>query len=116
MGIVMISGMVFSIAAWVWMALIACIAAGNDETLSKSQKSAQISISVLVPIFGAIVVLHLVHQHQPDAIPRRLVPWPFSSIIFGEPIPENELRDDRENPLTGNIERIDRALGGMDGD
>ncbi len=40
------------------------------------------TISTFIPYLGAGLVLYLVCSHSPDAIPKALVPWPLSVIIF----------------------------------
>lgn len=81
---------------WAWMTLLGVLAAKYDQTLEPFQKKAQIIISLCIPYFGAALVLHLVNQHSPDAIPKKLVPWPLKSLVFGQARSRNRNRDNRE--------------------
>ncbi|MCG8429293.1 MAG: hypothetical protein MI754_18225 [Chromatiales bacterium] len=93
---------------YLWLALLGSVAARYDSTLDPFQRKAQMAIAWLIPFFGAALVLHLVQQHSPDAIPRSLMPWPFRSLIYGKPRPRHKERDDNEEngvDLAGSIMR-----------
>lgn len=74
------------LATWVWMAWLGVVAARHDPTLTPFQRKAQSLLSIAIPIVGAALVLHLVHLHSPDAIPRRLIPRPLRSLVFAKPL------------------------------
>jgi hypothetical protein len=75
---------------------IGIIAARFDSTLDPFQKKAQIVIVWIFPYVGASLIIFLVNQHSPDAIPRNLVPWPFKNLIFDKLRPRNKNRDNNE--------------------
>lgn len=83
---------------WLWLTAIAVFAAKHDQTLNPFQKKAQIIIAIVIPVVGAALVLYLVQQHSPEAIPRSWAPWPFRSMIFGKPRPLNRNRNDNQGP------------------
>ena len=60
-----------------WLNLIAYIAVKHDQTLDSFQKKAQTILVWLLPFIGASLVLHMVFDHSPEAIPKKLIPWPF---------------------------------------
>jgi len=68
-----------------WLNFIAYIAVKHDQTLNSFQKKSQIIIVLLLPYIGASLVLHMVFDHSPEAIPKKLIPWPFKKIIYGKP-------------------------------
>ena len=80
---------------WLWLSVLATCAAIRDTTLEPFQKAAQIVIAWLIPIFGAVLALHLIQQHNPDAIPFA-VPWPFRSLIASKRIARHQHRDNSE--------------------
>jgi hypothetical protein len=84
------------VAVWLWLSLIGTIAAKFDATLDPFQKKAQILIVWFIPFIGASLIIYLVNQHSPEAIPRNLIPWPFRKLIFGKPRPRNTNRDNNE--------------------
>ena len=84
------------IAVWLWLIVLGMISIKYDSTLDPFQKKAQSVIVLLVPFLGAALILHLVNQHSPEAIPRSLVPWPFKWLIFGKASPSNKNRDNNE--------------------
>ena len=84
------------IVIWLWLVFIGTIAAKFDSTLTPFQKKAQIIIVWLVPYLGASLIIFLVNQHSQEAIPRKLIPWPFKRLIFGKLRNKNNNRDDNE--------------------
>jgi hypothetical protein len=87
---------VLPVAVWLWLSFIGTIAARFDSTLDPFQKKAQVVIVWAFPFIGASLVIYLVNQHSPDAIPRNLIPWPFKNLIFGKPRASNTNRDNNE--------------------
>ena len=85
------------VALWLWLNSLGTIAAKYDRTLDSFQRKAQLVIVWAVPFFGAALVLYLVAQHSPEAIPSKLVPWPFKSLIYGKVRPGHKYRDDNES-------------------
>ena len=81
---------------WGWSVILGIIAVKHDDTIDSFQKKAQIIIVLIVPLFGAALVLHLVYQHAPEAIPKRLIPWPLRSLVLGKKIPRNRNRDNNQ--------------------
>ncbi len=79
-----------------WLNILATIAVRYDRTLDVLQKNSQTVFLWLVPIFGGVIVLHLVWDHYPDAIPKSWIPWPFKKIIYGKSQPTNRNRNDNE--------------------
>ena len=84
------------IVIWLWLSLIGTIAEKFDSTLDPFQRKAQIIIVWGFPFIGAALIIYLVNQHSPEAIPRNLVPWPFKNLIFGKPRARNKNRDNNE--------------------
>lgn len=79
----------------VWLNVLAMLAIKYDYTLDQFQKIAQFMFVWIIPYIGASIVLRIVYDHLPEAIPRSWIPWPFKSLIYGEPIESNEDRNDR---------------------
>lgn len=79
-----------------WLNALATLAIKHDHTLAPFQKIAQLIFVWLIPFLGASVVLHIVYDHSPEAIPKAWIPWPFKNLIYGKPIKPNRDRDDRE--------------------
>ena len=69
---------------WFWMVIAGVLAVMRDPTLESFQKWSQIALILLIPYFGAALVLHLVYQHSPESVPRALIPWPFKGLVFGK--------------------------------
>ncbi len=109
-------GLMALVVLWLWMSIIACLALRRDDSLTTVQKAAQAIFAIVVPLFGAMVVLHLVYQHHPEVVSKSLVPWPIRTVIFGGSIPANTLRDEREGPFIGGYDRLNRKLDDFDGD
>lgn len=80
-----------------WVNILGTIALKNDLTLESFQRYPQLVVVWLIPYFGAALILHLLNQQSPQAIPRKLVPWPLKSWIFGKERPKNKNRDDNDN-------------------
>ena len=95
MEILLIIGII-TVVALVWLNLLATLAVRHDNTLEPFQKTAQLFIVWLVPLFGASIVLRLVFDHSPDAIPLSWIPWPFKGLIASKSIKPNKIRDDNE--------------------
>lgn len=76
----------------IWLNILATMAIKYDNMLTPFQKKAQFIIVWLIPIIGSSIVLRIVFDHMPDAIPKFLIPWPFKKIIYGKPIPPNKNR------------------------
>lgn len=85
-----------SLLTWAWLVILGIIAVKYDDTLDSFQKKAQIVLIFIVPFFGSALVLHLVNQHSPEAIPKSLIPWPLTSLIFGKQVPRNRNRNNNE--------------------
>ncbi len=78
--------LIILILVLVWLNFIASLAIKYDHTLEKIQIIGQSVIVWLVPFFGAVIVLKIVFEHSPEAIPKSWIPWPFKKIVFGVPI------------------------------
>ena len=76
---------VFFISALFWLNILASISLRYDQTLDSFQKKAQAIFVWLIPFIGASFVLRMVYEHSPEAIPKKLIPWPFKKIIYGRP-------------------------------
>ena len=87
------------IALWLWITSLGVLAARYDPTLERFQRYAQIAIVIFIPILGAAIVLHLTHLNSPGVIPTEWIPWPFKSLILGNPKPANNDRDENEGAL-----------------
>lgn len=91
--------MVYAVAAvfvigWAWLNVLASFAVHHDATLERTQKIAQLIVVWLIPYLGGAVVLHLIWQHCPSAIPGAWVPWPFKKLIYGRTKAPNPNRDE----------------------
>jgi hypothetical protein len=87
--------------AWLlWLNLMATYAVTFDGALTTFQKAVQLLIVWIVPFIGASLILHFALEHSPTAIPRRWLPWPFTRMIFGDPIKRYTDRD-KDRPHTG---------------
>lgn len=76
---------IFFISVLLWLNILASISLRYDQTLDSFQKKAQAIFVWLIPFIGASFVLRMVYDHSPDAIPTKLIPWPFKRIIYGPP-------------------------------
>jgi len=92
-----ISGVSFLIL--LWLNAIATIAIKYDQTLESFQKKAQTVFVWLIPFVGSSFVLHMVFQHSPEAIPKKLIPWPFKQAIYGKRANSN--LNPEENEIDG---------------
>jgi len=98
-----------------WLSILAIYAITHDALLNRLQKSMQFIFVLVIPFIGSTVVLHIIYEHSPNLIPRRLIPWPFKNIICGPAIKPNRDRDDNlvdgvSGSLTG------RHTGNWEGD
>ena len=117
MEILLIVIAVLAAAILLWLNALATLAVKYDHTLDKTQKIAQSFIVWLVPFIGAGLILHLVSEHYPQAIPRNWIPWPFKKMIFGSSAKPNKNRDDNEIDNVGGIGgRSHSARGSHDAD
>ncbi|OZG72435.1 hypothetical protein BTA51_15005 [Hahella sp. CCB-MM4] len=71
----------FIAITWGWLNLVAIVSVFGDATLDSFQKKAQIGVVVLLPFIGAVLVISLVRQYSPEAVPKALMPWP-ASLMF----------------------------------
>jgi hypothetical protein len=83
---------------WIWFTVLGVIAAKYDHTLDPFQKKAQMVIALVIPFFGAGLVLHLVNLHSPEAIPKSMIPRQLRSLVFGRSHPKNRHRNNNEAP------------------
>jgi len=60
-------------AAVVYLNVAATIALWKAGTLEPFQKGAQGILVWIVPLFGALVVLHLLADTEPEAVPAKLI-------------------------------------------
>ena len=81
---------------WLWLVVVAIVALKYDNTLETFQRNTQIIIVLIVPFFGSALIIHLVKEHYPEAIPEALIPWPFKSLIYGKAVPGNKNKDNNE--------------------
>lgn len=79
-----------------WLNIIATIAIKYDQTLDYFQKKAQTTIVWLIPVIGSSFILKMVIQHSPEAIPKKLIPWPFKKALYGKQLKPNTNRDENE--------------------
>ena len=111
---------IFPIAMLLWLNVLATYSANSDSTLDSFQRKAQIIIVWLVPLFGSLLILYLVSQHEPEAIPQKLVPWPFRGIVFGKRRKPHKHRDDNVDngidlALSERVSDHHHSVGGSDG-
>jgi len=83
----------------IWLNIIATIAIKYDQTLDPFQKKAQLIVIWLLPALGSSFVLKMVLQHSPEAIPIKLIPWPFKKALFGKE--SKSSHDPEENEIDG---------------
>jgi hypothetical protein len=99
-----------------WLNLLATLAIKYDHTLEIFQKIAQFIFVWMIPFFGAGIVLRLVYDHLPKAIPRGWIPWPFKNLIYGKPIKPNHNRGGVESDyISGNSPNSGFDAGGDNG-
>ncbi|ABC30318.1 hypothetical protein HCH_03576 [Hahella chejuensis KCTC 2396] len=97
MAVVLMTLIGLTVAAWLWLALMAIVAVKNDDTLERGQKALQVFIILIVPLFGSLMALYLINQYSPEAIPHRLIPWPFKSFLNSASPIRNSSRDDNDD-------------------
>ncbi|WLQ16155.1 hypothetical protein O5O45_09535 [Hahella aquimaris] len=112
MAVVLMTLIGLTVAAWLWLALIAIMAVKNDDTLERGQKALQFFIILVAPLFGSLMALYLVNQYSPEAIPHRLIPWPFKSFLNSARNARNPNRDDN-NDQGFDLAISSRQDGGM---
>lgn len=78
----------------IWLNILATVAIRYDQFLSRFQKIFQMIFVWLIPFIGASIVLHIVYEHMPNAIPRNWIPYGFRGLIYGPPIKQNRDRAD----------------------
>lgn len=81
---------------WLWITLLAIVALVRDELLEPFQRKAQIVLVLIIPLLGALLVLYLVNQHSPEAIPKSFLSWPLKFILFSKSAPKNKNRNEDE--------------------
>jgi len=102
---------------YLWLSVLATIAVRYDRTLNTFQKNAQTVFVWLTPIFGGALVLYLVWQHYPDAIPKSWIPWPFKKIIYGKSAPRNKNRNNDESAgVTSSLDHSNHSGSDSGGD
>ena len=102
---------------YLWLSVLAVIAVRYDRTLNAFQKNAQTIFVWLMPIFGGSLVLHLVWQHYPDAIPKSWIPWPFKKVIYGKAAPRNKNRNNDGSPaINSSLDHSDLSGSDYGGD
>ena len=82
------------IALVIWMDFLAIFCIRHDSALTPVQKWANVILVLFGPIFGACFVLYMAHEHHPEAVPEKWIPWPLRSLVFAKPIPPNPHRDE----------------------
>ena len=99
----------------IWLNIIASIALKYDQTLDAFQKKAQLLVVWLLPALGASLVLKMVLQHSPEAIPRKLIPWPFKEALFGKEHKPNSIPDENEiDNIRSNYTNRNQSFGSND--
>ena len=78
----------------IWLNILATLAIRHDHTLDSFQKNSQFILVWLIPIFGSSIVLHLIFNHSPEAVPHSWIPWPLRTLIFGRTIKNNKDREE----------------------
>ena len=86
--------------SWIWLCMLALMAAKHDRTLDPFQRKAQMIIVLVIPFIGASIVLHLVNGHSPDVIPRKWIPWPLRNLIIGKERVRNSNRNDNDTDVS----------------
>ncbi len=119
MAIVVYTSIAMAALLWGWFALLASRALQRDITLETSQKAAQLLLAWLLPWVGAIIVLRLIWQNDPEALQGRL-PWLLRYLIGGKAISPNTQRDDDEWLASFGVQHhpydgIESDGGGYDG-
>ena len=100
------------VAIWLWLNILATIAARRDPTLEPVQRNGQTVLVWLFPFVGATFILHLVFEHYPNAIPKAWIPWPFKKIVYGKNHKENRNRDEDESPAINSTINRNRGSSG----
>ena len=65
-----------------YLNVLASIALKRSEALNRSQKLWQLAIIWLVPMFGALLVLHLLSESEKEAIPNKWIPQALHNYIY----------------------------------
>jgi hypothetical protein len=56
----------------------------KTDVLDPFQRYAQMAAAWLIPVFGAIFILRMAVETDPDSVPLKWIPHPFRSIIGEE--------------------------------
>lgn len=82
-----------------WLNILATASVYRDTTIEKTQCKYQAIFIWLFPFIGALVFLHLVHKHSPEAISTSLIPWPFKKMISVQCVRSNQNCDDSDHAI-----------------
>jgi hypothetical protein len=79
----------------VGLAISASWAVWHDDTLGAGQRWMQALLAWLLPFAGPLIVLHLVAEHCPAAIPQCLKSWPLAILFQQMERPQRTTSDGR---------------------
>jgi len=111
MDIALVTVAIIFIAIWLWLTILGYIAVNFDETLDWQEQRTQKLIVLLVPIFGAVFILHVTNINTPQVVPRSWIPWPLKNIIFGKHThePNHQNTDEHNEIYLGSNNSINKA-------
>jgi uncharacterized membrane protein YgcG len=69
-----------------WIDTLSILCLFLDPELEPIQRWGQTVFIILIPFFGAALVLKLVKDHSPDVIGRFYIPWPFRGLVEDKPL------------------------------
>jgi hypothetical protein len=92
--IVIIAATILVLLLWIDTLAILCLFL--DPELEAIQRWGQTIFVLLVPFFGAALVLILVNGHSPEVISRFYIPWPFRGLVEDKPLRTRRTGSNRE--------------------
>ena len=105
--------------ALLWMNVLALLCAYLDPELRPTQKLSQSIFIILVPIFGAVIVLKVVNDHAPGVIERFYIPWPLRSLVLDKPLSNYGIANNNESAtgVPGETNKVSNSdsFSGSDG-
>jgi len=75
---------VFIVIIWLWISTLALLCLFLDPDLEPIQRWGQAAMVLLLPFFGASLVLMFVNEHSPEVVDRFYIPWPFKSLVLNK--------------------------------
>jgi uncharacterized membrane protein YgcG len=87
---------IIAVSFWLWISILSILCLFLDPDLEPIQRWGQMLIVILIPYFGASIILKLVNDHSPEVIDRFYIPWPFRNLVLDKPLRHSGSGHNRE--------------------